>query len=97
MSDSRKPASRWSENKGLARAILQDRTMRRRVINRFLLLLLIVFSLGLWGIDGWLQEKGHLWRFLLYWGGCGALTVFLLILAIYDALAVIREERDRLR
>jgi hypothetical protein len=93
---SKKPASQWSQNKGLARAILQDRTMRRRVINRFLLLLLIVFALGLWGIDGWLQEKGHLLRFVLYWGGCGSLTLFLLVLAIYDACAVIREERDRL-
>ncbi len=71
--------------------------MRRRVINRILALLLIIFALGLWGIDGWLQEKGHVWRFLLYWAGCGALTVFILILAIYDALAVIREERDRLQ
>lgn len=92
MSD--KPASQWSQNKGLARAILHDRSMRRRVINRFLLLLLIVFALGLWGIDDWL--KGNIWRFFLYWAGCGALTLFILVFAVYDACAVIREERDRL-
>ena len=97
MSDKPASASRWSENKGLARAILHDRTMRRRVINRFLLLLLTVFALGLWGIDGWLQEKGHIWRFVIYWSGCGALGLFVMILGVYDACAVIREERDRLR
>lgn len=91
---SNKPASKWSEHKGLAQAILHDRTMRRRVMSRFLLLLLVVFALGLWGIDKWLA--GNIWRFFLYWAGCGALTLFILIFAVYDACAVIREERDRL-
>jgi polyferredoxin len=93
MSD--KPASRWSENKGLARAILHDRTMRRRVMSRFLLLLIFVFALGLWGIPDWLNA--NIWRFFLYWAACGALTLFILIFAVFDACAVIREERDRSR
>ncbi len=81
----------WATNMALALAVIGDRTLRRRAILRFLLLLLGMFALGLWGIDGWLV--GSPWRFLIYWGACGALTVFVMLFAIYDALAVVREER----
>jgi len=81
----------WATSIAVAMAVINDRSLRRRAILRFLLLLLAMFALGLWGIDEWLLGSG--WRFLIYWGACGALTVFVMLFAIYDALAVVREER----
>ena len=92
MSD--KPVSRWSENKGLARAILHDRVMRRRVMGYFLLAMMVVFAVGLWVIPGWLNKDP--WRFLIYWAVCGAQAVFLVMFAVYDACAVIKEEREKM-
>ncbi len=92
---SEKPASRWSANKGVARGILHDRSARRRIMARFLLLLLSVFAIGLWGIDVWL--RADIWRFFLWWAGCGLLAVFIVMFAVYDVFAVLREERERSR
>ncbi len=89
-----KPASRWNASKGLAKGILHDRALRRKMLGRCAVLLLAVFALGLWVIDGWLM--GSMWRFLIWWGACGALAVFVVVFALYDALRVIREETDRL-
>jgi hypothetical protein len=82
----------WQASKGLARGILHDRALRRKAIARVLALLLAVFAIGLWVIPEWLQ--GNLWRFVLWWGGCGLLSVFLVVFAFYDLLRVIREERE---
>jgi len=83
----------WATSVAVALAVMQDRTMRRRAIMRFLVLLLGMFAFGLWGIDGWLTAS--VWRFLFYWGACGALTVFVMLFALYDAMAVVREEREQ--
>ncbi len=83
----------WNECKGIARAILHDRAARRKVIGRLLLAALLVMAAGLWWIDGWLAANP--WRFLLWWSGCAALTCMVMVFAVYDALAVIREERKR--
>ncbi len=92
---SRKPgkSGEWEVNKGIAEAILRDRTQRRKVMSFFAFLLLAVFAVGLWAIDDWLARG--LWRFLIYWGGCALLAVFVMLFALFDALAVLREERDR--
>jgi len=84
----------WVISVGLARVILHDRSQRRKLMLRVLVGLLGMFALGLWGIDGWL--RGGLWRFVGWWGGCGLLAVFVFLLAGYDALAVIREERAKI-
>lgn len=89
----KKPVSDWSASKGLAKSILHDRGMRRKVIARYLALLLAVFVTGLWVIPDWLDDS--IPRFALWWGGFALMTIFLLLFALYDALAVIREERDR--
>ena len=88
-----KTPSRWTASKGLAKGILHDRTLRRRLLGRIALLLLAVFAVGLWVIDGWLAQG--LWRFLIWWSGCGALALFVIVFALYDALRVVREEADR--
>ena len=90
---SKKRISQWEVNKGIAGAMLKDRTQRRRAMSSFAFVLLGVFAAGLWGIDGWLQE--NVWRFLFYWGGCALLALFLMVFALFDVLAVIREEREK--
>jgi len=79
----------------MAAAILQDRPLRRRVLSSFLVLLLVMFASGLWVFDRWLTASP--WRFVIWWGACGVLAVFILLFALYDAMAVVREERDRFR
>lgn len=91
MANDRK-ASSWAVSKGLAGEILRHRGDRRRFMARVLMLVLALLAGGLWVIDGWLTA--NVWRFLLWWGACAALTGFLLLLACYDLLAVIREERE---
>ncbi|MBN8457593.1 MAG: hypothetical protein J0M04_07140 [Verrucomicrobia bacterium] len=89
----KKKISSWAVCKGLAGEILRDRSERRRFMTRLLVLVLAQLVLGVWVIHGWLGAD--VWRFLLWWAACGALTGFLLLMALYDMLAVIREERDR--
>ncbi len=76
---------------GIAKAILRDRVVRRKVLGWLLLVALGMIVVGLWLIDGWLG--GGIWRFLLWWGACVGLTGFVMLFALYDALAVVREER----
>lgn len=88
-----KRPSDWQSSKGLAKSILHDRPARRRAMGRSVALLLGMFAIGLWGIDGWLNDP---LRFVIWWGACGLLTLLVLLLALYDVLRVIREERERL-
>jgi peptidoglycan biosynthesis protein MviN/MurJ (putative lipid II flippase) len=85
----------WNDCKGIARAILHDRAARRKVIARMVLLALLVMAAGLWLVDDWLASSA--WLFLLWWAGCAVLTCVVMLFALYDALAVIREERERNR
>ena len=85
----------WNDCKGIARAILHDRPAWRKVIGRMVLLALLVMAAGLWLVDEWLASSP--WLFLLWWGGCAALTCLVMLFAVYDALAVIREERGEKR
>ncbi|MEK7954258.1 hypothetical protein [Luteolibacter soli] len=86
--------SDWQSSKGLAKSMLHDRPTRRKLMARSLALLLAVFAIGLWGIPGWLAAD--LWRFIIWWGACGFLAIFVVVFALYDVMRVIREERDRL-
>ena len=89
-----KPSS-WNHSTTLARAILHDRVERRKWIARMMLVPLGMLAIGLWVINGWLEETP--WRFLLWWAGCAVATVIVIIFALYDALAVVSEERERQR
>ena len=88
----RKPGS-WSASTGLARAILHDRAERRKWLGRMALVPLAMLGIGLWLIDGWIRDSP--WRVLLWWGGCALITCVVMLFAVYDALAVIREERAK--
>jgi hypothetical protein len=90
-----KNGSSWNNSTSLARAILHDRTERRKWMFRMTLVPLGMLALGLWVIDGWIWHDP--WRVLFWWGGCAVATVVVLLFAIYDALAVLREEREKTR
>ena len=77
----------------MARAILHDRAERRKWLGRMTLLPLGMMAAGLWVIDGWIGQS--LWLMLFWWGGCALATCVVLLFALYDALAVIREERGK--
>jgi len=87
--------SDWDSSKGIAKAILHNRTARRKYLAGFLLVTLGWMSCGLWFLDGWLADS--IWRFLVWWGACGLLSIVLIMFAIYDALMTIREEKSRKR
>jgi len=81
----------WQADKAVARAILMDRGLRRRVLAVSLVLAVALLAIGLWVIDGWLEQAW--WLFALWWGGCGLVTLWVLLFALYDALMAIRESR----
>jgi peptidoglycan biosynthesis protein MviN/MurJ (putative lipid II flippase) len=83
----------WRDCKAIGRAILYDRSARRKFIGRMLMAALLMMAAGLWLIDGWLAAD--VLRFLLWWAGCAGLTCLVMVFALYDMLAVIREERDK--
>jgi hypothetical protein len=83
----------WEADKAVAGGILADRRSRRKALGGFASVMLGMFALGLWGIDGWLKESPL--RFGLYWAVCGLLCLFVMAFALLDALAVIKEERER--
>ena len=85
----------WKNDKLVARAILRDRTARRKLIARMLLFALVLMAAGLWLIDDWLAKNP--WWFLLWWGACAVITSLMMLFALYDALAVICEEREKHR
>ncbi len=78
----------------IASVTLGDRKRRRQFITGLLFFALAYFGFGYWMIDGWLGKD--LWRMLFYWGFLMLLLLFLMVLALFDGLAVIGEERRKL-
>jgi hypothetical protein len=85
----------WRDCKSIARAILHDRAARRKIIGRMLITALLMMAVGLWLIDGWLASD--VMFFTLWWAACAGLTCMVMLFALYDAMAVIREERAKQR
>lgn len=75
-----------------ARALLQFRGTRRKIIFYAIVALLVVFALGTWPLGGWLEETPLM--FILYWSGCVFLALFLFLLGLYDFLRVLKEFKD---
>ena len=82
----------WEADKAVALAILSDRGQRRKALAVSLMIALGFIVLGLWVIDGWLEDAA--WRFLLWWGACGLVTLWVLLFALYDALKSLQEAKD---
>lgn len=85
----------WSDSTDLARAILHNRAERRKWLARFMMMPVLMLAIGLWGISAWLAESPL--RFVIWWGGCAFATCLVMVFALYDALAVVREERAKRR
>ncbi|HEX7260667.1 MAG TPA: hypothetical protein VF258_02540 [Luteolibacter sp.] len=94
MMDGKRSGS-WQASTGLARAILHDRAERRKWLARMTLLPLAMMAAGLWVIGDWIWQSP--WRVLFWWGGCAVATIVVILFAVYDARAVIREEREKNR
>ncbi len=73
-----------------ARAFLQLRETRRRIILYTIVTLLAALVLGYWVLDDWLLG----WWFIFYWAGCTFLAIFLFLLGLYDFLRIIKEYKD---
>ncbi len=78
----------------MARMILKTRKLRRRMLLQLLIVLLLLVLIGAWPLAAWLEQ--NLGYFMLWWGLSGLYGVMVILLALYDMLAVIREERDKL-
>jgi hypothetical protein len=85
--------SDWDSSKSIAKSMLRDRVTRRKLLGYWVLLVLGWIVLGMWGVDEWLAD--HAMRFIAWWGVCLVLTLLLILFALYDALSVVREERDK--
>ncbi|MDQ8190658.1 hypothetical protein [Roseibacillus persicicus] len=72
-----------------SRSILRDRAMRRRFLAQLLIVILTLLVLGNWPLSDWVESTRP--RFIVWWGGTTFLTVWMLMLAAYDALRVRRE------
>ena len=83
----------WETDKRVARSMLRNREQRRKIMARMLLAALGLMAGGLWLVDGWLAKAP--WYFLIWWGVCALITCMTMVLALYDVLAVIREEREK--
>ena len=75
-----------------ARALLQFRETRRKIILYTIVGLLGVFALGTWPLASWLEDNPM--RFLFYWAGCAFLAIFLFLLGLYDFLRIIKDYKD---
>ena len=72
-----------------SRAILRDRQARRRFLAQLLIAVLVLLVLGNWPLRGWVEATKP--RFIVWWGGTCFLTIWMLLLATYDALRVRQE------
>jgi len=84
----------WQMSLAIATVTLSDRGKRRRFITGLLVLIVAYFSLGNWPLDSWLSRG--IWRMLIFWGFLGLMCLFMILMALFDALAVIGEERQKI-
>ena len=76
----------------VARALLQYRETRRKIIFYTIVAILVVFGLGNWPLADWLED--HPMRFLFYWAACAFLAIFLFLLGLYDFLSIMKEYKE---
>lgn len=73
--------------------ILHSREMRRKALFQLVIVLLVVVALGAWPLANWLSQ--NVWLFLAWWGICMTYGLLVILLAIYDMAAVVKEEREK--
>ena len=75
----------------LAKGILHDRTLRRKMMTQLVIFLLVVIVIGSWVIDDWLRSETF--RFVVFWGVVCLYTLFIMLMAFYDMLKVMRDKK----
>lgn len=80
---------------GLARMILHSRELRRKMLFQLVIVLVIIAALGAWPLSGWLGTS--VWLFLIWWAVAMLYGLMVILLAIYDMAAVVKEERAKHR
>ena len=76
-----------------ATMILRTRTLRRQVMFIGMLIAMAQVFLGALPLDKYLTERPTLMA--IYWLSCFGLVIFIMLLALYDLLAVRREEKQK--
>lgn len=76
----------------LSRGILHTRALRRKFILQILIVLIVLFTLGVFVISDWLDANWNI--FVIYWGVVFIITIFLMAMALYDALRALKEEKS---
>lgn len=87
-------ASRWQRNKDIAHTLLGSRYLRRKILLYLCVVVVTMTAVGAWPLSDTLMTNP--WVFVLYWLFCGGITIFMTLLAIYDLLAVVKEEKDKM-
>lgn len=75
----------------LAIVVLRARRLRRSLMFWIALGDMLAVAFGAWIIPGFLES--HLWAFVIFWGLCLLVVLFLFVLAGYDMLMTPREIR----
>lgn len=73
--------------------ILHSREMRRKMLFQLVIVLFVIAVLGAWPLANWLGSD--VWLFLIWWGITMVYGLMVILLAIYDMLAVVGEEREK--
>src|SRR2546423_8162255 len=66
------------------RGVLRDPKARRKTMALLLAGALVLIVLGLLGAKTWLEPHEHPGRFILFWLGCGWITLTALLLGLLD-------------
>lgn len=74
----------------LAKGILDDRSLRRKMMTQLVIFLLVLVAVGTWLVDDWLRDG--VIRFVIFWGVVGIYALFIMLMAVYDILKVMRDE-----
>jgi F0F1-type ATP synthase membrane subunit c/vacuolar-type H+-ATPase subunit K len=74
----------------LAKGILHDRSLRRKMMTQLVIFLLFVVAIGSWLIGDWLRDE--VVRFVIFWGLVSLYSLFIMMMAFYDMLKVMRGE-----
>lgn len=74
----------------LAKGILHERSLRRKMMTQLVIFMLVLVAVGTWVIDDWLRDG--VVRFSFFWGLVGMYVVFIILMAVYDILKVMRGE-----
>jgi RsiW-degrading membrane proteinase PrsW (M82 family) len=73
----------------IAKGILHDRSLRRKMMTQLVIFLVVIVVIGTWVIDDWLRD-GVL-RFVVFWALITLYTLFLILMAFYDMLRVMKD------